>query len=298
MNWIRTALILLAGGVLAACSTLAHPGSPKPAFDLQGDIRQLEAKFGKPDAITEYYSQPETRQRRDEFVTGRLLLINLRYLEFIRDFAADTAQINSALDILKIGVDLAITVVGGASTKAALGAASAGLTGSRLSIEKNFFQEKTVPVLIGEMNAQRKEALIAILEGLRKDVDDYRLAQALVDLHAYQEAGTFVGALQSIQKDSGRKEAQASDRIELLRSSVFGEDEASRRIIAFLWKDGKRTDPQGNALQPIPERMAAVRAWMERNGLGDLSVQKFLDNPVLGPTRIRAIKEIPISPAQ
>lgn len=121
---------------------------------------------------------------------------------------------DSAIDITTIGVDLAITLAGGASTKAILGAISAGLTSTKVTIDKNFFQEKTIPVLVGEMNARRKKMLIPIIQGMAEDVGVYRFEQAVIDLQIYYEAGTFIGALQSIQKDSGKKETEADEEIE------------------------------------------------------------------------------------
>lgn len=237
---IRTLLMILVIAGLAGCGTLQNQLAPKQSFNTDKDIKQLEEEFGKASSIKSYYAGPRGLKERNKFITGRLVLINIHYIQFIRQFAANKAQLDTATDMLQLGVDLAITVVGGAAVKAALGAVSAGITGTRISINKNFFYEKTVPVLITAMNAQRKEALIPIIAGIRKDTDKYPLAQAVTDLETYYFAGTFVGALQAIQKNSAEKEVEADKAIAKLaitRGKEFlGKNSVSRKaaIIAKL----------------------------------------------------------------
>lgn len=273
--------------LVSGCGAISHPGSPATSYDPDQDIKELSKVFGSATSISDYYKTPETRAKRDAFVTGRLTLINLQYIQFIRQFAVNTAQLDSAFDITKLGVDLATTLVGGATTKSILGAISAGLTGSRTSIEKNFFQQKTVPVLISEMNAQRKIALVPIVTGLSEGIDRYPLASALVDLQNYYEAGTFVGALQSIQKDAGAKEAAADTTLNVLRSTVFAADASSDRIKAFIWPSGIG--------QPVNQgNLDKLRGWMAANLPVGLPIATFLNAPTLANARKKAIADLSI----
>jgi len=198
---------------MQGCATLTHPFSPSPSFDTDADIKALEIHFGSATVIEDFYAGANTVARRNHAIIGRLTVINLQYIKFIRQFAVDKAQLDTALDMLQLGVDLTITVIGGESIKAALGAASTGISGTRLSINKNFYFEQTVPVLITAMNAQRKEALIPIIKGMNASITEYRFVQGITDLNAYYHAGTFIGALQSIQKDSGVKETKADNEL-------------------------------------------------------------------------------------
>ena len=125
-----------------------------------------------------------------------------------------------------IGLDLAGTLVGAASTKAIIAAISGGTSASRTSINKEFFQHKTVPVLITAMNAERKKALIPILKGSGQTLEVYSFEQALSDLHIYYQAGTFLGALQAVQKYSGVKEGQADEEIKNIVKGKFEKDDA------------------------------------------------------------------------
>src|SRR5260370_18401548 len=130
----------------------------------------------------------------DKLITGRLASINLNYNQFIARFSVAKESHDLGTEVTELGLNLATTAVGGAETKTILGAVSAGVTGSKLAIDKNFFFEKTVPVLITTMNAQRKVALEPILIGLTNSTDVYPLTQALSDIDAYYFAGTFIRA--------------------------------------------------------------------------------------------------------
>ncbi len=207
------AVLLAPALALGGCSTFTQPGAPDQSFKIDKDIQDLEEAFKKKGiTITSFYDMPKnerTPNKRNEFISQRLTLINIQYIKFIRRFAVEKAQLDTAADMLIVGVNLAGTLVGAASTKGILAAISGGTSATRTSINKNFFHEKTVPVLVTAMNAERKQALIPIMEGLKKSLDDYPFARALSDLHIYYQAGTFIGALQAIQKDAGAKEEEA-----------------------------------------------------------------------------------------
>jgi len=74
------------------CAALKNPGAPEQSFDEDKDIRALAQQFGQASAITTYYAGPQTVTARNEFITGRLTLINLQYIKCIRKFAASRAQ--------------------------------------------------------------------------------------------------------------------------------------------------------------------------------------------------------------
>ncbi|MCP5371927.1 MAG: hypothetical protein H6907_09365 [Hyphomicrobiales bacterium] len=206
--------ILLA--LVAGCSSFGAPGAPDRSFDEAQDIAQLEQEFQTAASIKGFYASGQTVDDRNRFIIGRLVLTDVHYIRFIRQFAVNKALIDSAVDIATIGVDLAVTLVGAAPTKAILGAVSGGLTSSKVSIDKNFFQEKTVPVLVGEMNAQRKHARIPLVAGMHETMDKYPFEQAVIDLQAYYEAGTFIGALHAIQKESGVREQEADGVLDVI----------------------------------------------------------------------------------
>lgn len=279
--------------VLAGCRGGA-PGFPDRSYDDEAQIKALEAKFEPPDLLKAYYdkykemSVEDRGTRRNEIVNARVAMIDLQYSKFVRGFSTRKETFDAAAEIGILGLGIATTAVGGEVTKTILGAASSGVSGTKLAIDKNFFFEKTVPVLISAMNAQRKAALVPIIDGLRKSEAEYPLMSALADVEAYYFAGTFIGALQGIQADAGAKEKSEQDKIDKLRRTPYSPTDSSEIISKWLWPDGE-TQPQN---QP---RVDALRQWLDGDGgLRNLPIQKLLDNKGLESYRQRAIKEIPI----
>ena len=219
----------------AAEAKAAAEKATKEAEKAQKEAAEAKAAAKKPTKEEEEATAKDTKRGlRDQFISQRLTLINIQYIKFIRKFAVNKAQLDTAADMLVIGVNLAGTLVGSAATKGILAAISGGTSASRTSINKNFFHEKTVPVLVTAMNAERKKALVPIFVGIGKSIDEYPFARALSDLHLYYQAGTFIGALQSIQKDSGAKEKQADRDLTFVRNKDFVEKSRQERVGKIL----------------------------------------------------------------
>lgn len=219
---MKNLFLIIIALVITGCSATSNLGAPQQSYNENGEITAL-SKYYSLDSVVDV---PLTISARNNFIVGRLALINLQYIKFVRELSAVRSEINTAFDILGAGLGLTTALVGSYGAAAALGAASAGVGATRTSIDKNFFYEKTVGALVGAMNAQRKVALIPVLAGLKQDVDTYPLGQALSDLSEYYFAGTFAGGLQAIEKDSGAKEKLADEAIEVTRS------ESAQRSIA------------------------------------------------------------------
>jgi hypothetical protein len=204
-------LALLLASLLGGCGTVRYGGAPEPSFDADQDLEQLGRVFQPADSISQFYASPSL-DGRNRFITGRLTMMNIRYIQFIRHLTTDRQLLDTAGAMLTLGMNIAGAAVGAASTKTVLAALSAGVTGTKEVIDKNYYFDKTIPALVGQMNAERKKALIPILAGLKVDLDDYPFAQAVTDLHNYYFAGTFAGAIQAIQADAAEKE-QRQDQI-------------------------------------------------------------------------------------
>src|ERR1051326_5598358 len=128
--------------LLVGCAVVANPGAPAQSFDEDQDIAALEQHYGQATSIISYYKNPETKASRNEFIAGRLTLINLQYIKFIRQFTTTKSQMESAFDVLITGVGLATAASGGEAIKTALGAATTGIGATRTTIDKNFFYEQ------------------------------------------------------------------------------------------------------------------------------------------------------------
>ena len=282
---IFPALLVCCGLAVGGCGAITKPGAPDQSFNVDQDIQDLEDELKtKQVTVTGFYAtKPNERlDKRNEFIGVRLTLMNIQYIKFIRRFAVDKAQLDTVADILVIGLDLAGTLVGAASTKAIIAAISGGTSASRTSINKKFFQQKTVPVLITAMNAERKKALIPILKGSGQTLEVYSFEQALSDLHIYYQAGTFLGALQAVQKDSGVKEGQADEEIKNIVKGKFEKDDAGITLRKF-WK------PDGNNV--VVGNRDTIQAWMDATNV-NVSIAFFILSADFAELRVEAVQAL------
>ena len=214
----KLAVLLLILCVLPGCSSLRNGGAPEPSFDLSADLEKLSKEFESSTNITNYYTTPaaDRKDTRDRFVLGRIVLVDLRYLAFIKTLTADKQQLDTATDLANLTLNLAGTLVGGARAKTNLAAAAAGISGAKATIDKDYFYEKSIEALIATMNAKRKEVLIGILTGLTLSLDDYPFERAVTDLQQYYLAGTLNGAIQFINVQAAQSETSSNKELKVL----------------------------------------------------------------------------------
>lgn len=213
----RTLLVTMLVSVLllsTACTMLRHGGSPPPSFNIQDDLKALQDEYGSAVAIKNVYQNGPTADKRDRMIAGRLVMMNLQYLQFIKSLNAEKQFIDTATEILVLSLNLSAASVSGETVKTILSAVSAGVVGSKIAIDKNFYYEKTMPALVASMNAQRKLMLTPILQGLGESLDVYPVEKAVTDLEAYYQAGTLIGAINAIQATAAEKEKEADKQNE------------------------------------------------------------------------------------
>ena len=204
--------------VLQACSTMRSGGAPEPSFDIASDLEKLAKEFETGSNISGFYGTPPDGRKdaRNHFISGRLVQIDLRYLQFIKALTTDKQQLDSATDIVNMSLSLAGTLVGGVRAKANLAAAATGVGGTKSIIDKDYYYEKSIDALVATMNAKRKEVLVGIMTGLAAPIDQYPFERAVTDLQLYYLAGTLSGALQFIHSEAVQSETGSNKELKVL----------------------------------------------------------------------------------
>lgn len=216
MKFVRLGSACAIAMMISGCQIFRTGGMPEASFSIETDVEKLATEFHSATDISEFYKTP-SQETRDRFLTGRLVLIDLRYLQFIRTMTSDKQQLDSATDLATLSLNLAGTLVGGARSKANLAAAAAGLGGAKTSVDKHFYYEQSVNALVATMNAKRKEVLTRILQSIGSDLTTYPFTQAVTDAHDYYMAGTVNGALTFIQSEANRREGESDKQLEELK---------------------------------------------------------------------------------
>ncbi len=201
--------------VLSGCHTLKYGGAPKPIFSKK-DMELFSEKVSSTERIEKFFEE-RSKSGRNKFIVELLSMINIRYSQFINKTASEKQFFDSATEMTEIGLSLAATATGSKGAKTTLAAIMAGVSGSKETIDKNYYYEKTIPALVMAMNAERKKRLVTILEGMHKSIEEYLPAQAVADLWEYYYAGTFLGGILAIQKDAGLKEEDEDKNIKIAK---------------------------------------------------------------------------------
>jgi hypothetical protein len=294
----RGTVVALVALALIGCATGRRPGFPRQSLDDTAQISKLEEKFDLAGKLSDYNFGSENRSARNQIVNQKLVLTDLQYNRFVSDFAFEKQTLDTITDVIVLGLSIGSTAVGAAGTKTLLSAIASGVTGAKLSIDKNFYYEKTVSVLVTAMNAQRKTALIPIIRGMSQSVEEYPLGQGLADLDAYYRAGTFLGALQAIQADAGAKESRADKELNALRVSKFVDDGSGRAIQKFWMPKWTPTGTGDDRFDVDQANQTKLLDWMRTNGLPDIPIQQFITGADFAERRKQAMQDLNIPPFQ
>ena len=248
-------IFMLVSSLLAGCSSLNTGGAPEPSFNLEADLHKLSGNLITAIDIGTYYknanglSPNETQKRtdRDKFITGRLALIDLQYLKFIRNQTSNKQYLDAGIDIANMSLNLTGALVGSASTKAILAATAAGLGGAKTTINKEFYYEKSIDALVATMNAKRQEVLLGILKGLNSTIAKYPFEQAITDLQQYYFAGTLLSALQVVNVQAGQSESKSAAKISEIRELTIPTSAQKKLATQITIALGTTTEAQAQA---------------------------------------------------
>ncbi len=153
--------------------------------------------------------------QRNQIIFRILAQIDAAYGGFEQNLSTRRAGIQTGGDAAQLGLSAAATVVGASEVKDILSATSTALEGTRLSFDKNFFEQKTTESLISQMRASRKTLQAQILLSLStRDVGSYPLEAAWMDVIHYYYAGTISSALVDIASKTGSDEVAADQHLQ------------------------------------------------------------------------------------
>jgi len=157
----------------------------------------------------------------DAFVFRMKGVKDYEYGNYVTNLRRGTSWGEFGSDSVKIILDSLVALTGGTETKAALGAASAGVTGATASIKKNVLFDQSITTFITKMDTLRLNKWNDILckMGRCKDhlpAQGYTVAEAFVDFEEYGRCGTLDAALRDVAaktSEEDKKAKEANDKI-------------------------------------------------------------------------------------
>ncbi len=184
------------------------------------------------------------KAERDEICYRVMAQIEAAYSQFESTTLTSRAGFQTGGDAAQLGLTAAATVVGAAGVKDILDATAGALQGTRLSFDKNFFEQKTTEALISQMRATRKTQQAALLVSLNQcSVQDYPLEAAWTDLIRYYHAGTIPSALVDIASKAGADDQKAEQHLTTVVSQLTKSFVSIRATRESLAKDIASSDP-------------------------------------------------------
>jgi hypothetical protein len=215
-------------GLTLGCAVY-RPKAPLPSTF----HNQMLADVAQPKLLAEYNAMPATNDqeiktkvaRRNQVIQELVTLVDQNYEVFESRYYGSDATVNFAGDVANLGLTGVSAVTGSAHLKSVLSAIAAGSTGIKTSYLKNYFDGQTRSAVVQTMRSLRATELATIQDEnhMKAALSDYSLEQGLSDIEAYYNAGTIIGALQSIAGTAGtqQKDAQAAQKANSTKSQRF-----------------------------------------------------------------------------
>lgn len=286
----RMSLMALAMSSLLGCASIN--GYPKDPEDTSATLSKLTPYFDGTEERTYLSAGTEfgRQQKRDEIILARLRAYDIEFAAFEKDMFAQGNTITTGADLIDLVLAGLTATVGNASTKAALGATSAGVVGAQATISKDLFYQRTIPALLAQMEANRAKAKLTIIKSMGQPDSSYSLMQAYLDLDVYKNAGSLVGAVTSITQDAGTAKDTAQSAIQITRASSYIAQLSGVQSIQTLV--AKLTPAQlvtlAKSMQPKlesrPDQVQKLVSGLDPNGkwLNDGTAAKKVINAWLG----------------
>jgi hypothetical protein len=229
--YIRQIGLLFGMLLLAGCASFR--GAPEPIT--AADAIDPAVCPSNADVLAYYRADDAARsglaqdQFRDFKISACIAAIDLNYAAFLKELRRQ--RIGTTL-----GGDLAVLTLSGIAAVAnegtanALAAASAGVVGARVAIDKDLYFEQTLPALESIIAANRAQVLLQI-RTRQGGTSPYTLADARIDIQAYQEAGNVDNAIKGLNGIAAKADSDAAQKLAAFRAKPLGEavvDHASR----------------------------------------------------------------------
>lgn len=263
---IATFAGLLAGLLTAGCSSTRN-GGPDLAYSNEAFAKRVVVKFNAMEL--EAILNPATPEARNKTLEELKYLIDANFLKFESALTTEKAYFETVADLSLLGLGAAGTLGTGEATKAILAAISAGVAGTRISINKNFFMEQSMQVVRAKMKAARERKGEQMRRAMTLSLGEYPIARGLSDLAEYYRTGTLIGAFDDLAADAGLEKKTAEAKSEALLDAQYDESSKTRPLRDKInkWLDA---NPQENVKtlnewikkQKLPQRMSGV-TWVE-----------------------------------
>jgi hypothetical protein len=242
-------LLLSISGV--GCKSMNHPRIPASISRQSKNIEYTPAEFNTDrtsfiEKVGSAPTMPVARRIRDSMVMRKVGDIDYFYSQYETTLSTGRATYDTLADVTELGVALATTISNGERVKTVLAAALTAFKGVRTSIDKNFFREQTLPIIIKEMQALRSAKKLDIVAKLTaRGPDSYGFDEASNDVGEYFYAGTLYAGLGSLTESASTKANENRSllfQMEAERGMAINQLQSQRESVAAMRGTNNRAD--------------------------------------------------------
>ena len=276
MNSLRTPrvfVLALCALWLAGCASFQ--GAPPRPEAATGGLQALDKDYAEALAAYHKADKPQDQLKlRNQFIELRAGLIDRQYAAFRSTLYSQRVGSSVGVDIATMTLNIAGVLTPGEHAKTAANALSGGIIGSKASVDKNVYFDRTLTAMLSQMEGQRNEIRFRMLAGMDENAKSYPLMQAAADLEAYYAAGTLAGAVTTMTQQAAVSEAKSAaalaarlpsenevtDKLKKQRFQVerAGEsDDANKKLMACLSPGGV----------PNMDNVNVLLEWMKSKGI-------------------------------
>ena len=197
-------ILLAAIAAALSCSCTARLARPRVASGLKEAVRQLrytpEAFEADYAAYRTAVSPEHAKVIRDQMIHRILAETELYYRDYETRLFTRRSRLGFVGEASEISLAAGASLVNGARGKTVLSTLLTAATGTRLSFDQNFFQEKTTETILAQIATDRRRIRGHIVRRLEESVGSYSFEAAWVDLVDLFYSGTLEGGLQSLHR--------------------------------------------------------------------------------------------------
>ncbi len=197
--------------LLSACNTM--PMGPTGLNDIYNTYEKSRVAYYKQQLGTGPGSGlvASTKQQRNDIINDFILMIDSRYDHVEKHFYDSKAWTDFGGSVVGTGLGTAAVLTGSSAAKTTLAALVTAIESTKTSFSKDVLQGQNMIAITAQMRKLRSQKLLQIRQSMAQSPADYPLSEAFIDLMAYNNAGTFVVALQSLTEEAAASK-QASDQ--------------------------------------------------------------------------------------
>ncbi|MES2940960.1 MAG: hypothetical protein V4864_24995 [Pseudomonadota bacterium] len=243
---------------------------------------------------------------RNQFIEIRAALIDRSYAGFKQTLYSQRVGSAVGVDVATLALSAIGAAVSDVGTKTAASALSGGLIGSKASVDKNVYFDRTLPAMLAQMDGRRSEIRRRLLSGMLAPASLYPLMQAAADLDEYFHAGTIPGAISAMTNQAGVSQNVADARLasrlptELQITAELNEKgvEVHKAVATTTTeKVGKCMNSKTKSIPP--DLTTALEKWLADEGQDirdPLRIPQFLKAGQDEPLRAKALADPVLKP--